>query len=194
MSRVVPEVRHAGNSAHHRLTDVSTRQDPRPSDDTVARRGDRTQDAAIFIRWCVENILLDPININLAIHRKLQICPGKHETGADMNEITFWAFSVRKLPLLPSRKSAMLNQKRFGRKISIPSTMEIKRDLMDMAHADTIVKSFKSRGLTRHEFGEVVSGLVADGLLSLERAQVLTLRFERTDPQSPSLVDDRDAR
>ncbi len=49
MSRVVPEVRHAGNSAHHLLTDVSTRQDPRPSDDTVARRGDRTQDAAIFI-------------------------------------------------------------------------------------------------------------------------------------------------
>lgn len=88
----------------------------------------------------------------------------------------------------------MLNQKRFGRKISIPSTMEIKRDLMDMAHADTIVKSFKSRGLTRDEFGEVVSGLVADGLLSLERAQVLTLHFERTDPQSPSLVDDRDAR
>ncbi|SFF27338.1 hypothetical protein [Methylobacterium sp. 13MFTsu3.1M2] len=88
----------------------------------------------------------------------------------------------------------MLNQKRFGRKISIPSTMEIKRDLMVMAHADTIVKSFKSRGLTRDEFGEVVSGLVADGLLLLERAQVLTLRFERTDPQSPSLVDDRDAR
>ncbi|SEP40883.1 hypothetical protein SAMN02799625_06017 [Methylobacterium sp. UNC300MFChir4.1] len=64
----------------------------------------------------------------------------------------------------------MLNQKRFGRKISIPSTMEIKRDLMVMAHADTIVKSFKSRGLTRDEFGEAVSGLVADGLLSLERA------------------------
>ncbi len=88
----------------------------------------------------------------------------------------------------------MLNQKRFGRKISIPSTMEIKRDLMDMAHADTIVKSLKSRGLTRDEFEDVVSGLAADGLLSLERSQVLTLNFERTDPQSPSLVDNRDAR
>jgi hypothetical protein len=87
----------------------------------------------------------------------------------------------------------MLNQKRFGRKISIPSTMEIKRDLMDMAHADTVVKSFKNRGLTREDFGDVVSSLVADGLLSLDRAQVLTLRFERTDPQSVSLVDDRDA-
>lgn len=87
----------------------------------------------------------------------------------------------------------MLNQKRFGRKISIPSTMEIKRDLMDMAHADTVVKSFKNRGLTREDFGDVVSSLVADGLLSLDRAQVLTLRFERTDPQSASLVDDRDA-
>jgi hypothetical protein len=87
----------------------------------------------------------------------------------------------------------MLNQKRFGRKISIPSTMEIKRDLMDMAHADTVVKSFKNRGLTRDDFGDVVSSLVTDGLLSLDRAQVLTLRFERTDPQSASLVNDREA-
>jgi hypothetical protein len=87
----------------------------------------------------------------------------------------------------------MLNQKRFGRKVSIPSTMEIKRDLMDMAHADTVVKSFKNRGLTREDFGDMVSSLVADGLLSLDRAQVLTLRFERTDPQNASLVDDRDA-
>ena len=87
----------------------------------------------------------------------------------------------------------MLNQKRFGRKVSIPSTMEIKRDLMDMAHADTVVKSFKNRGLTREDFGDMVSSLVADGLLSLDRAQVLTLRFERTDPQSASRLDDRDA-
>lgn len=87
----------------------------------------------------------------------------------------------------------MLNQKRFGRKISVPSMMEIKRDLMNMAHADTVVKSFKDRGLTRDEFGDVVSSLVADGLLSRDRAEVLTVRFDRTDPQSASLVDDRDA-
>lgn len=87
----------------------------------------------------------------------------------------------------------MLNQKRFGRKITIPSTMEIKRDLMNMAHADTVVKSFKSCGLTRDDFREVVSSLVADGQLSLDRAHVLNLRFERTDPQTAGLVDDRES-
>lgn len=80
----------------------------------------------------------------------------------------------------------MFNQKRFGRKISIPSTMEIKRDLMDMAHADTVVTSFKGRGVTRDEFKTMVSGLVADDLLSPDRAQILTLRFERTDPEGTS--------
>jgi len=86
----------------------------------------------------------------------------------------------------------MLNQKRFGQKISVPSTMEIKRDLINMAHADTVVKSIKDLGLTRDEFGDVVSSLVADGLISRDRAQVLTVRFDRTNSQSGSLVDDRD--
>lgn len=46
----------------------------------------------------------------------------------------------------------MLNQKRFGRKLSISSTMKIERDLIDMTHADTVVTSFKGRGVTRDEF------------------------------------------
>jgi len=85
----------------------------------------------------------------------------------------------------------MVNQKRFGRKISVPSTMEIRRELVNMAHADTVVKLFKGRGVTRDEFEKMVSGLVADNLLSPNRAQILTLRFGRTEPESASLVDDR---
>lgn len=78
----------------------------------------------------------------------------------------------------------MLDRKRFGRKISIPSTMEIRRDLLEMAHADTVVESFKGRGVTREEFATMMSGLVADNLLSLNRARMLTLRFERAGSET----------
>ncbi|MCJ2087416.1 hypothetical protein MKK88_15700 [Methylobacterium sp. E-005] len=78
----------------------------------------------------------------------------------------------------------MFHQKRFGRKISVPSTIEIKRDLMDMAHADTVVTLFKGRGVTNDEFKTMVSGLVADDLLSPDRAQRLTLRFARADAEN----------
>lgn len=77
----------------------------------------------------------------------------------------------------------MLDRKRFGRKISIPSTMEIRRDLLEMAHADTVVESFKSRGVTREEFATMMSGSVADNLLSQSGSDV-TLRFERAGSET----------
>jgi hypothetical protein len=77
----------------------------------------------------------------------------------------------------------VLDRKRFGRKISMPSTMEIGRDLLEMAHADTVVESFKSRGVTREEFATMMSGSVADNLLSQSGSDV-TLRFERAGSET----------
>lgn len=61
--------------------------------------------------------------------------------------------------------------------------MEIRRDLLEMAHADTVVESFKSRGVTREEFATMMSGSVADNLLSQSGSDV-TLRFERAGSET----------
>lgn len=88
----------------------------------------------------------------------------------------------------------MFNQKRFGRKISVPSTMEIRRDLVEMARADTLVESVKGCGVSRDEFATMVSALVGDHLLSPSRGQALTHRFERAQPGTASAAGDRVAR
>ena len=72
--------------------------------------------------------------------------------------------------------------KRFGRKIPLPSTMEIRRDLELMTQADMIVKAFKARSATKEEFAMLLSDLIDKSVLSASRARMLRDHYQRNGP------------
>ena len=77
------------------------------------------------------------------------------------------------IDIFAKRISAMIGQKRFGRKLSLRSKMEIKRDLTMMGKADDIILRLNTENLSQEEFAAIVSGLIAEHHLTPERAQML---------------------
>jgi hypothetical protein len=73
----------------------------------------------------------------------------------------------------------MIDQKRFGRKIALPSTVEIKRELVLMSKTDAIVDKFENEGGSSEELAAIVAGLIEERHISSERAQILINGFGR---------------
>jgi hypothetical protein len=95
------------------------------------------------------------------------MCLRKLKSAIDRHKIlllTSAMLSVLKLPLITKGAHIMRMQKRFGRKVPLPSTMEIKRDLMAMGNADMLVDAFERRGGTREDFSNLIADLVDDNL------------------------------
>ena len=73
----------------------------------------------------------------------------------------------------------MIGQKRFGRKIPLPSTMEIKRELVLMSKTDEIIDKFENDGGSSEELAAIVAGLIEERHISSDRAQMLISRYGR---------------
>lgn len=73
----------------------------------------------------------------------------------------------------------MIGQKRFGRKIPLPSTMEIKRDLILMGEADVIINKLGNESIGNEEIAAVISRLVDEHHISSDRAQMLINRSKK---------------
>ena len=74
----------------------------------------------------------------------------------------------------------MTNPIRFGRKIPMPSTIEIKHDLRLMAKADAIVATTAGKGRSAEsdeQLAAIVGDLAAEYGLSRDRAAMLVARF-----------------
>ena len=74
----------------------------------------------------------------------------------------------------------MIGQKRFGRKIPLPSTMEIKRELVLMSKTDEIIDKFENDGGGSEELAAIVAGLIEEHHISSDRAQMLINRYGRS--------------
>lgn len=70
-------------------------------------------------------------------------------------------------------------QKRFGRKIPVPSTMEIKRDLVVMSKIDTLIESLEEEGRSSEDLAAILAKLVDEHHISSVRAQLLINRYGR---------------
>ncbi|MHB2204908.1 hypothetical protein [Methylobacterium sp. CM6257] len=73
----------------------------------------------------------------------------------------------------------MLVQKRFGRKVPLPSKMEIKRDLILMGKADMLVEDFNKGGGSKEDINDLIMRLVDEHHISSDRAQMLINRCDR---------------
>ena len=62
-------------------------------------------------------------------------------------------------------------QKRFGRKIPVPSTMEIKRDLVVMAKIDALIDTLEKEGGSSEDLAAILTKLVDEHHISSDRAQ-----------------------
>lgn len=80
----------------------------------------------------------------------------------------------------------MLKEKRFGRKIPLPSTMEIRRGLEAMAQVDTIVASFKAWSTTKEELVTLLAELIERKVLTAHQARRLNDHFLRFGPDTAS--------
>ena len=78
-------------------------------------------------------------------------------------------------------EAAMRQPTRFGRKLPLPSTAEIKHDLRMMAAAGELVaateRAHEQNALTENASAVLVGDLAAKHGLSLDRAQMLVDRF-----------------
>jgi hypothetical protein len=82
----------------------------------------------------------------------------------------------------------MLKEKRFGRKIPLPSTMEIRRGLEAMAQADTIVAALRARATTKEEFATLLADLIERKVLTPDQARRLSDHFSRIGSDTASAV------
>lgn len=73
----------------------------------------------------------------------------------------------------------MIGQKRFGRKIPLPSTMEIKRALVLMSKTDKIINKFENDGGSSEELATIFAGLIEERHISSDGAQMLISRYGR---------------
>jgi DNA-binding transcriptional regulator YbjK len=70
-------------------------------------------------------------------------------------------------------------QKRFGRKIPVPSTMEIKRDLVVMTKVDALIDTLEKEGRSSEDLAAILAKLVDEHHISSDRAQMLISRYDR---------------
>jgi hypothetical protein len=82
----------------------------------------------------------------------------------------------------------MMVQKRFGRKMPLPSTMEIKRELVLMGRADSIIEEFKKEGGSEGDLVGTIKGLIDEHRISPDQAQMLINRsgYKRAGPSDIS--------
>ena len=73
----------------------------------------------------------------------------------------------------------MMPQKRFGRKIPLPSTFEIKRDLMIMSTTDALIDALDNQHGTDLDLNNIITNLTTQYHISSDRAQMLINRFGR---------------
>lgn len=82
------------------------------------------------------------------------------------------------LDKIPNRKSAtMSTMLRFGRKMRLPSTIEIKHDLTMMATADALAAALKGQECSAIDFAEIMKELNIKYHVSRDRANMLLSRF-----------------
>ncbi len=80
----------------------------------------------------------------------------------------------------------MSTQLRFGRKMRLPSTIEIKRELTMMAAADTLAIALKGQKCSARNFAEIMEELTAKYRVSQDRANMLFCRF---GPDQSKVID-----
>jgi hypothetical protein len=73
----------------------------------------------------------------------------------------------------------MADRKRFGRKLRLPSTIQIKHDLVEMGRADTLLFDLRKQSCTAKELNSIIDGLIADHHISRDRAKMLLNRLGR---------------
>ena len=73
----------------------------------------------------------------------------------------------------------MIGQKRFGRKIPLPSTTEIRRDLILMTKVDAIVRTMKNEFRSSEDLAAAISGLIDENQISRSRAKMLINGYGR---------------
>jgi hypothetical protein len=88
----------------------------------------------------------------------------------------------------------MLIQKRFGRKMRLPSTVEIRRDLAAMTKVDALVDVLEKQGGTSEELAAVVASMIDEHEISPDRAQMLINRFGRRKAALATPAGDPDMR
>lgn len=66
---------------------------------------------------------------------------------------------------------------RFGRKMRLPSTFEIKRELMMMVKADAIAAALKAQECSADDFADILEELNIKYQVSRDRVNMLLCRF-----------------
>lgn len=88
----------------------------------------------------------------------------------------------------------MADRTRFGRKQRLPSTAQIKHDLVEMGRADTLLSELRKQSCTAKELNGVIDGLIAEHHISGDRAKMLVNRFGREKAAPASAGDDLESR
>lgn len=66
---------------------------------------------------------------------------------------------------------------RFGRKVRLPSTFEIKRELMMMVKADALAAALKAQECSADDFADILEELNIKYHVSRDRVNMLLCRF-----------------
>lgn len=66
---------------------------------------------------------------------------------------------------------------RFGRKVRLPSTFEIKRELMIMVKADALAAALKAQECSADDFADILEELNIKYHVSRDRVNMLLCRF-----------------
>jgi hypothetical protein len=82
-------------------------------------------------------------------------------------------------PMAHHRSLTMADRTRFGRKQRLPSTIQIKHDLVEMGRADTLLRELRKQPCTVEELNSIIGGLIAEHHISGDRAKMLISRFGR---------------
>jgi hypothetical protein len=73
----------------------------------------------------------------------------------------------------------MAGRTRFGRKQRLPSTIQIKHDLIEMGQADILLFEIRKQSCATEELKNIIDGLIAEHHISRDRAKMLINRFGR---------------
>jgi len=74
---------------------------------------------------------------------------------------------------------------KFGRRLPMPSSVQIKHDLKLMAAADTLVEAVRTKDCTAKELSLLISELTGQYRISPDRAQRLSDRFGAEQKAAP---------